>query len=160
MARFALLTAVLALCACGPSAGPVPPPMDTCTSPPTAPVDTLLIGAANPADLSSGSTSPFAPLHEGDGMTPVRGGQGATMLGFVLSATGASVPSCLDQETVITDADGFNVTSSLVPLTTYAQPDGTHQTHAEWLPAFYPQTFVVSASAGGQTVSLHLHLAQ
>ncbi|HXU67943.1 MAG TPA: hypothetical protein VN947_01375 [Polyangia bacterium] len=165
MARFALVTAafaLLGLAGCGPGTGggPVPPPMDTCTAPVQGSVDTLVIGAGNPADLSSGTASPFAPLHDGDGMTPVRGGQGATMLGFVLAATGSSVPSCLEQQTLITDGSGGTVTQSLVPLTTYAQPDGSHATHAMWMPASYPQTFVVSATAGGQTVSLHLHLAQ
>jgi hypothetical protein len=157
--RFFLTVALLGLGGCSaPPSGAVPA-TDTCTSPSGAAVDTLSLGAGNPADLTSGTESPFAPLHEGDGMLVVRGGQGASMLGFVYSLSGAAAPTCLEQSLRVTDSAGETVTASTASLTTYAQPDGTRQTHPLWLPASYPATFAVTCAAGGQAVTLHLHLA-
>jgi hypothetical protein len=122
-----------------------------------APVDSLTLGAGNPADLSGGS-SPLMPLSEGSGIQVVRGGQGLMMLGFVLSVSGASAPDCLSQTLVVSFTDGGVITQSSAPLTTYAEADGTRQTHPLWLPASYPMTFAVDAEAGGQSLLLHLHL--
>ncbi len=157
MRLFALAAvAAGALSACGPPS-PLAPPTDRCTSPSGAAVDALTLGAGNPADLSGGM-SPFAALHDGDGMQLIHGGQGATMLGFVLDVAGAADPTCLGQTTTITDSMGGAVTASSAPLTTYAQSDGTRVTHPLWLPAAYPSDFVVATSAGGQSLTLHLHL--
>lgn len=156
MPRIGALFAFACVLGCPPAPNGPPPP-DTCTSPSTGSVDSVELGAASAADLA-GHPSSFAPLHDGDGVTLLRGGQGATMLGFILRVSGAAAPSCLGQQTAITDPAGARVTGSTAPLTTYAQPDGTRLTKPIWLPADYPATFVVNTSAGGQSVSLQLHL--
>ena len=120
-------------------------------------VDTLELGAATATDLAGGVT-PFAPLHDGDGVTLLHGAQGASMLGFVMRVSGAPAPSCLGQSTTVTDSAGVRVTGASPPLATYAQPDGTRLTHPLWLPAAYPSTFVVGVAAGGQSLALPLHL--
>jgi len=150
-----LLTASLPLWGCGPKPQPVPP-SDTCLMPTFQGVDTLLLGAGNPADLS-GAMSPFQPLHDGDAVSVIRGGQGATMVGFTLEVSGAAPPTCLGQQLTITGTDGTYVTESSTPVTTYGQADGSRVTHAIWLPASYPATFVVEAQVGAQMVTLHLH---
>jgi len=91
-------------------------------------------------------------------MTLLRGGQGATMLGFILRVSGATAPSCLGQQTTITGSDGARVTASTIPLATYTQPDGTRVTKPIWLPADYPATFLAGVAAGNQSIALHLHL--
>ncbi|MGZ3406989.1 MAG: hypothetical protein ACXVAN_11135 [Polyangia bacterium] len=141
---------------CGPGAN-TPPPTDSCATPSSGSVDAVEIGAASSADLAGQHTT-FTPLADGDGMSLIYGGQGATMLGFILRVTGASAPSCLGQQTIISDTGGARVTGSTAPLTTYAQPDGTRLTKPIWLPAEYPATFVVDTSAGGKSVTVHLHL--
>ena len=143
--------------ASGCDAGPGAPPTDSCAMPSAGSVDSLELGAATMGDLT-GMPTAFAPLHDGDGMALIRGAQGANMLGFILRVSGSSAPSCLGQQTIVTDTAGARITTSTPPLATYAQPDGTRLTHPLWLPADYPTTFVVSVAAGGQTATLHLHL--
>jgi hypothetical protein len=158
VARFVCAAAALTmLSACGPPSVLAAPPADACASPSGGIVDALVLGAGNPADLSGGM-SPLAPLHDGDGMQIIHGGQGATMLGFVYSVSGASMPSCLGQMLSVTDTSGTAVVASSAALTTYGETDGTRQTRPVWLPGSYPNDFVVSASAGGQSLTLHLHL--
>ncbi|HEX9101596.1 MAG TPA: hypothetical protein VF997_05295 [Polyangia bacterium] len=152
---FAILPAICALGCGGP--GATPPPPDSCAAPSGGSVDTLELGAATATDLAGG-TSPFTPLHDGDGVTLIRGGQGANMLGFILHVSGASAPSCLGETTTITDTTGARITGATPPLATYVQPDGTRLTKPLWLPAAYPSTFIVSVTAGSQSVTLHLHL--
>jgi hypothetical protein len=141
---------------CGPGAN-VPPPTDSCAMPSSGSVDALELGAATSDDLA-GHPSLFTPLHDGDGVQLFHGAQGASMLGFILRVTGPSPPTCLGQQTMITDTTGARVTSTSTPVATYAQPDGTRLTRGVWLPADYPTSFVVAVSAGGQSLALHLHL--
>lgn len=150
-----LILTALGGAGCGPA--PNAPPPDSCATPSAGSIDTLELGTATTTDLSGG-TSPFAPLHDGDGVALIRGAQGANMLGFKLRVSGASAPSCLGQTTTITDTSGGRVTGSSPPLATYAQPDGTRVTKPMWLPADYPANFIVSVTAAGQSISLHLHL--
>jgi hypothetical protein len=148
----------LALVAAGCSAaGGGAPPTDSCAGPSAGSVDALDIGAASGADLA-GEPTTFMPLGDGDGMALIRGAQGANMLGFILRVSGASAPSCLGQQTLVSDSGGARVTASSTPLLTYAQADGTRLTKPMWLPADYPLSFVVDVDAGGRTVSRHLHL--
>jgi hypothetical protein len=149
-----LLGLALAL-GCGD--GAKPPPTDACAMPSPRAIDTLELGAATPADLA-GQPAAFVPLHDGDGLSLIRGAQGANMLGFVLRVSGASPPACLPQSTVVTDSAGARVTASMPPLATYAASDGTRVTHALWLPADYPASFIVTVAAAGQSLTLHLHL--
>lgn len=147
---------MLAVAACGPSGSA--PRDDSCLTPSGGTVDTLALGAATPTDLAGGMT-PFVALHDGDGVTLLRGGQGANMIGLVLSVSGASAPACLGQSTVVTDAaTGSPITSSSPPLVTYAQPDGTRLSKPLWLPGAYPMSFVVTTTAANQSLTLHLHL--
>jgi hypothetical protein len=148
---------LLAICAVGCGPGANAPPPDSCAAPSSGSIDSLEVGAATATELAGGS-SPFSPLHDGDGMTLIRGGQGASMLGFVLRVSGASAPSCLGQSTTVTDTTGGRVTAATPPLATYAQPDGTRLTKPMWLPADYPANFVVSVTAGNQALTLRLHL--
>jgi hypothetical protein len=141
---------------CGGPAPLTPPPTDTCAATTTGAIDSIEVGAGTPDDLA-GHPTPFVPLQNGDGLTLIHGGQGATMLGFILRVSGAFAPSCLGQQTVVTDPSGEHVTSATAPLTTYAEPDGTHVTHAMWLPAAYPPSFVVTVTALGQSLALQLH---
>jgi hypothetical protein len=154
--RIGVLLALACALGCGPR--PSVPATDSCASPSSGSVDSVELGGTTSADLNGGVPATFTPLHDGDGMSLVHGGQGATMLGFVLRVTGASAPSCLGQQTSVTDTDGARVTASTAPLTTYAQPDGSRETHPIWLPADYPATFVVTSAATGQSVAVHLHL--
>jgi len=137
----------------GPAAAPA---VDSCAAASPGSVDSLELGAGVPAAF--GSEPPFMPLADGDGMQLVRGGQGANMLGFVLRVSGATAPSCLQQQTTVTDGSGVRVTGSTTPLATYAEPDGTRVTKPLWMPAEYPATFVVSVTAADQSLALHLHL--
>jgi hypothetical protein len=156
--RFFVVTAIALVAGCGPRP-PVVPATDTCDSPsPGGTVDSLVIGAGNPADLSSGMQSPFEALQDGDGVSVVRGGQGLTMLGFVFQVQGTAAPACLGQQLLVSDDGGNFVAQSGVPLTTYGQPDGSRQTHTLWLPASYPPTFVVDVKVISAEVMLHLHL--
>ena len=75
---------VIALALAGCADGPGAPPLDSCLVPSAGSADALEVGAASSADLAGGVPSQFAPLHDGDGMTLIRGGQGANMLGFIL----------------------------------------------------------------------------
>lgn len=154
MRQLFVIALALAGCADGPAG---PPPPDSCLTPSAGSADTLEVGAASSADLA-GTTTPFAPLHDGDGMALIRGGQGANMLGFILHVSGASAPACLGQTTTVTDTGGVRVTSATPPLATYEQPDGTRLTKPLWMPAEYPASFVVTVGAAGQSVTLHLHL--
>ena len=155
MHRLLATTLAIGLLGCGP--GAAAPPTDSCATPSAGSIDSLELGAATTTDLAGG-TSPFAPLHDGDGMTLIRGAQGANMLGFILRVSGASAPACLGQSTTVTDTSGARVTGATPPLATYAQPDGTRLTRPMWLPADYPSTFVVGVTAAGQSLTLHLHL--
>jgi hypothetical protein len=159
--RFFLAAAsAIALSACGgPTPQPLPPAADYCPTATVTTLSALTLGAGNPADLSGGM-SPFAPLHDGDSMQIVHGGQGATMLGFVFDVAGTPDPTCLGQTTAITDGAGVTIAQSSLPLTTYGQADGTRVTRPLWLPAAYPTDFVVTVDAGGQSLTLHLLLAQ
>jgi hypothetical protein len=148
---------VIALFVVGCDAGAGPPPTDSCATPSAGSADTLEVGAASSADLT-GMPTAFAPLSDGDGMALIRGPQGANMIGLVLRVSGSAAPACLGQQTTVTDTGGARITAASPPLATYAQPDGTRLTHPLWLPADYPATFVVSVAAGGQAVTLHLHL--
>ena len=148
---------VLSGVAAGCDAGPGPPPTDSCAAPTAGSVDSLEVGAASTADLA-GMPTAFAPLSDGDGMALIRGAQGANMLGFILRVSGSAAPSCLAEQTTVTNTSSARITSATPPLATYAQPDGTRLTHPLWLPADYPATFVVGVTAANQSVSLHLHL--
>ena len=149
---------VIALALAGCADGPGAPPLDSCLTPSAGSADALEVGAASSADLAGGTPTQFAPLHDGDGMALIRGAQGANMLGFILRVSGSSAPSCLGQQTIVTDTAGARITTSTPPLATYAQPDGTRLTHPLWLPADYPATFVVDVTAANQSLQLHLHL--
>ncbi len=155
MHRLVAMTLVVAAIGCGPA--PNAPPTDSCATPSAGSIDSLELGTATATDLAGGTTA-FTALQDGDGVTLIRGAQGANMLGFRLRVSGASAPSCLGQQTTITDTTGARVTGSSPPLATYAQPDGTRLTKPMWLPADYPATFVVSVTAANQSLSLHLHL--
>jgi hypothetical protein len=154
--RIGLFVAFACVLGCPPGSS-APPPTDSCASPSAGSADSLELGAGTSADLA-GQPTTFVPLHDGDGVSLIHGGQGATMLGFIVHTTGAGAPSCMGQTTAITDGTGARVTSSTAPLTTYLQPDGTRLTHPMWLPADYPTSFVVTTSAAGQSLTLHLHL--
>ena len=156
MPRLVTLALALAALGCGPA--PSAPPPDSCAAPSGGSIDTLELGAATSTDLAGGTTA-FAPLHDGDGVTLIRGGQGANMLGLKLRISGASAPTCLGQSTVISDTTGARITSASAPVATYDQPDSTRVTKPIWLPGAYPSTFVVTVMAGGQSLTLHLHLA-
>ena len=155
MHRLVAIAGTLAALGCGP--GATPPPTDNCAAPSAGTVDTLELGAATSTDLAGGSTA-FAPLHDGDGVTLIRGGQGATMLGLKLRISGATVPTCLGQSTIINDTTGARITTASAPVATYDQPDNTRITKPIWLPGAYPSTFVVTVMAGAQSLTLHLHL--
>ena len=158
LAISALAMTLLAAFGCEGGGG-APPPLDSCVAPSAGSIDSLEVGAGVPPAF--GSEPPFAPLADGDGMTLVRGAQGANMLGFVLRVSGAAAPTCLAQQTLVTDAaSGARVSGGSAPLATYAQTDGTRVTKPLWLPATYPAMFVVSVTAANQTETLHLHLTQ
>jgi len=147
------ISALSATFGCG---SPPAPAVDSCAAAGAGSIDTLELGAGVPPAF--GSEPPFMPLADGDGMKLVRGAQGANMLGFVLRVSGAAAPTCLGQQTMVTDSAGVRVTGSTSPLATYAQPDGTRTTKPLWLPAEYPTMFVVSVTSENQSVALHLHL--
>lgn len=155
MHRLVAITLAMAALGCGPGAGAPPP--DSCAAPSGGSIDSLELASATTTDLAGGATA-FTPLHDGDGVTLVRGAQGANMLGFKLRVTGAAAPTCLGQQTTITDTGGARVTGSSPPLATYEQPDGTRSSKPIWLPADYPATFIVSVTAANQSLTLHLHL--
>ena len=155
MPRAAAIALAICLAGCGP--GAAAPPTDSCATPSGGSIDTLELGGATNTDLAGGM-SPFAPLHDGDGVMLIRGGQGATMIGLVVRVSGASAPTCLGQATAVTDGAGARITGATPPLATYAQPDGTRLTKPLWLPADYPSTFLVSTTAASHTLALHLHL--
>ena len=156
MLRAGLIVGFTFALGCGPAPN-LPPPTDSCAAPSSGSLDSIELGAATTDDLAGRPTT-FAPLHDGDGMTLIRGAQGASMLGFILRVSGAAAPSCLGQQTTVYDSTGGRVTSTSTPLATYAQPDGSRLARPVWLPADYPATFVVAVAATGQSLSLHLHL--
>ena len=160
MRRLATITlAIWTLTAAAGCGGPAAAPAtDSCAAASPGVVDSLDVGAGVPPAF--GSEPPFMPLADGDAMTLVQGAQGANMLGFVLRVSGATAPSCLQQQTTVTDSDGTRVTGSTSPLATYAQPDGTRVTKPLWLPAAYPPMFVVAVTTSNQSLALHLHLSQ
>ena len=158
MRRLAAITLAISALGCNPGGGNVlAPPIDTCSVPSPGSVDQLDVGAATPDDLDGIATT-FTPLVDGDGVPLIRGSQGGTMIGLILRVSGASAPSCLSQQTTVTDSGGARVTAATSPLTTYAQPDGTRLTHPLWMPANYPATFLVGVVAANQSLALHLHL--
>ncbi len=152
-----LVAALAAAGAVGCGGDPTTPMPDACATPSAGSIDSVEVGAATADDLV-GRPSTFMPLHDGDGMTLIRGGQGANMLGFILHVAGASAPTCLAQHTLVTDPSGTRVATSTAPLSTYVQPDGTRLTHPLWLPATYPLTFTVAITAADKSVALQLHL--
>ena len=151
-----VVSALAATVGCAPPAAA--PATDSCTAPSGGSIDTLELGVATTSDLA-GHMSTFVPLADGDSVTLLQGGQGAFMLGFILRVSGASAPTCLGQQTTVTDTAGNRVTAASPPLTTYPVADGTRVTHPEWMPADYPSSILVSVDAAGRSLALHLHVA-
>jgi hypothetical protein len=141
---------------CGPS-GPARPPDDVCGPPEDGRVDALELGAAGGDELR-GDPGPFSPLADGDGVSLVRGGQGAFMVGWRLRLTGGAVPDCLLQDLGIANTpDGGDPVRWSKTVRTYVELDGTRTTHPMWVPGYYALPFRVTVTAGGQTLTRDLH---
>ena len=120
---------------------------DTCDNPPAdVTLDSLDVGL-----VENGRFTPFA---EDEVVTLTYGLQGSAMIGLHLRASGADVPDCLGQVTLIYK-DGSIAGDLFSPLKTYAQSDGTFRTDTAWL-VLFPSVLAgdqlsIETEAGGQT---------
>jgi hypothetical protein len=109
-------------CQCG---NPVPQ-NDVCNSPENTGVDAL--------ELGPGGEGAFRAFTADEKLTPVRGGQGASMLTFRLRA-GPKPAQCMSQSTKVTSAfDPAEPVATLeTPLSTYDDPSGKRATKTMYL---------------------------
>jgi hypothetical protein len=153
----------ICLCAIATAAGcfgntcnnpPGPPPPDVCDTPSTDGVTKVSVGAF---PLDADDTQPVVPLVDGDMPRFATGGQGLTMLPLRLRLDGPSPPACVAQATRVIGPMGMELAHSMNPLETYAQPDGSRTTKAEYLVIGGPQPSVdVQVVVGTLTTQVHL----
>jgi len=158
-ARLALLLGgcLLGGCLLGPCQQNGPPPPDSCDRPTDGTVSRLELGPGSFED-----DRPFTLYNEGDTVTPVRGGQGATMIGLRLRLSGAAPPECVAQRTTFTDVDGARLATADVPLRTYQDVAAQRTTKTLWIPAEFPparQLLFVEVTAAKQSLVRALIMA-
>ena len=142
---------VLVLLTGCPTEGFGPPPADSCDVPVQSELASLEVGPGTFAN------TPFVAWQAEDTVVMTRGGQGGDMLGVRFRITGAKLPACLQQTTVIT-APGTTPRTYALSLRTYAQADGSRQTRTWWLAEGFPEQFSLQSTAGGRMVTTHLSL--
>lgn len=119
---------------------------DTCNRPATdVELDSLEVGLVVDGE--------FSPFTDDEVVTLTYGLQGSAMIGLYLSASGAEVPECLEQTTLV--YEGEMLAGDLFsPLTMYVQDDGSYRTETAWL-ILFPSVVAgdqlrLETEAGGQ----------
>lgn len=110
---------------CGPGGSGIPEPDECDEASSDAVVASLELGGRD------GDT--FEPIEEGQTVTPVTGGQGGSMLPVRMRLRGEAVPTCIAQQTTLTDAVGNVFLQNATPLQTYSDGEGTRTTRPHYL---------------------------
>lgn len=157
----ALAAAVVASLASGPAFEPPAP--DSCLSGATGSISSL--------EVSGPDETTFTPLADDDVLPFVTGGQGVAMVGVRFRLVGTDVPSCASHETELSlcsmDGDcssGAVFGAETVPLSTYAEDDGSRTTKPLWLLLDYSypnpgEQFVLRATVAGADIERTLWFA-
>ncbi len=110
--------------------------------------------------LEIGETDPFTPFENEDEVRVVNGGQGSPMLQMGLRIKGTDGPGCLEQHTVIKNADGKTLGELEVPIKTYE--NGNFRV-TESMPIIFARMpepgsdLNITTTANGKTVVRHVY---